>query len=153
MHDVIDVRVPELEQRLADVVQRAHMRLFASQLRVNVADVVAQTLDVAGYQVEDRLYELMDNRRAFLAKLQHPNGNEIVVSVAPSTDESGQCVLRLLSYDYDTASQSELDERAHAVTRQLRDPVACTPTTRDASQVSPIATCSTSSVSARPGRR
>lgn len=119
LHDVIDVRVPELEQRLADVVERAHMRLFASQLRVNVANVVAQALDVAGYQVEDHLYELMDRRRTFFAKLQHPNGNEIVVSVAPSTDESGQCVLRLLSYDYDTASQTELDERAHAVTRQL----------------------------------
>jgi myosin heavy subunit len=119
LHDVIDVRVPELEQRLGDVVQRAHMRLYASQLRVNVADVVAQALDLAGYQVEDHLYELMDRRRTFFAKLQHPNGNEIVVSVAPSTDESGQCVLRLLSYDYDTASQAELDERTRAVTRQL----------------------------------
>lgn len=119
LHDIIDARAPQLEHKLADVVERAHMRLFASQLRVNVADAVAQALDMAGYGVEDHLYEMMDRRRTFFAKLQHPNGNEIVVSVAPSTDESGQCVLRLLSYDYDTASQFELDERAHAVTRQL----------------------------------
>lgn len=121
LREMAEVQVPELEQRLLDIVQRARLRMFASQLRVNVADVVVQALDeVAGYQVEDHLYEQLDNRRTFLAKLQHPNGNEIVVSVAPSSDESGQCVLRLLSYDYDTVAQSELDERAHAITRELR---------------------------------
>ena len=62
----------------------------------------------------------MDSRRTFLAKLGHPNGNEIVVSVAPSADESGQCVLRLLSYDYDTVSENELEERAWAVIQELR---------------------------------
>ena len=121
LREVAEVRVPDLEQRLLDVVQRAHLRLLASQMRVNVADVVVQALDeVAGYDVRDHLYEQLDNRRTFLAKLQHPNGNEIVVSVAPSSDDSGQCVLRLLSYDYDTAAESELDERAHAITRELR---------------------------------
>jgi hypothetical protein len=121
LRDIAEVRVPELERRLSDVVERAHMRLLASQLRVNVAEVVAKTLDeVAGYQVADHLYEQLDSRRTFLAKLEHSNGNEIVVSVAPSTDESGQCVLRLLSYDYDTAAESVLEERAHAVTRELR---------------------------------
>lgn len=121
LRDVIDTRVPELKQRLTDVVQRAEMRLRASQQRINVADIVVQTLDdIAGYQVEDHAYELMDMRRTFFAKLLHPNGNEIVVSVAPSTDESGQYVLRLLNYDYDTASQAELDERAAAVTGELQ---------------------------------
>lgn len=121
LRDLTEVQVPELEQRLSDVVQRAQLRLLASQLRVNVADVVAQTLDqIAGYQVEDHTYESQDNRRAFLAKLKHDNENEIVVSVAPATDESGQCVLRLLSYDYDTVDESELEQRAHAVTQELR---------------------------------
>jgi hypothetical protein len=121
LRDIAEVQVPELEQRLSDVVRQAHMRVFASQLRVNVAEVVAETLDeVAGYEVEDHLYEGLDQRRTFLAKLQHSNGNEIVVSVAPSTDDSGQCVLRLLSYDYDTTTESVLNERARAVTEELR---------------------------------
>lgn len=121
LRDIAEVQVPELEQRLSDVVRQAHMRVFASQLRVNVAEVVAETLDeVAGYEVEDHLYEGLDQRRTFLAKLQHSNGNEIVVSVAPSTDDSGQCVLRLLSYDYDTTAESVLNERARAVTEELR---------------------------------
>ena len=121
LRDIAESQVAELERRLSDVVQRAHMRLVASQLRANVAQVVAETLDeAAGYEVEDHLYDHLDSRRTFLAKLQHANGNEIVVSVAPATDDSGQCVLRLLSYDYDTASEAELEQRACAVTEELR---------------------------------
>ena len=121
LRQLTEARVPELETRLSDTVERAQMRLLASQWRVNVAEVVAHTLDeIAGYGVEDSLWERLDTRRTFMAKLQHDNGNEIIVSVAPATDDHGECVLRLLSYDYDTASQNELDERAHAVTEGLR---------------------------------
>jgi hypothetical protein len=121
LRDVAKVQVPELERRLSDIVLHAYMQVLASQLRVNVAEIVAGTLDeVAGYGVEDHLYEHLDSRRTFLAKLQHPSGNEIVVSVAPSTDEPGQCVLWLLSYDHDTVSQRELDQRAWVVIQELR---------------------------------
>jgi hypothetical protein len=120
LREIVSCQVPELEQQLADVVVQARMRLFSSQLRINVADIVVQALDeTAGYQLEDHAYDLMDQRRTFFAKLQHPNGNEIVVTVAPSTDEGGQCVLRVLSYDYDTAAQADFDERADAITREL----------------------------------
>ncbi len=121
LRDAAKVQVPELERRLSDIVAQAYMRVLASQLRVNVAEIVAETLEqVAGYAVEDHLYEHLDSRRTFLARLQHANGNVIVVSVAPSTDESSQCVLGLLSYDYDVASEFELNERARAVIQELR---------------------------------
>ena len=118
----IDVLLPELEQRLTGTFQRARLQLLASQHRINVADVVVQTLDdIAGYWVEDQTYERMDQRRAFFAKLLHPNHNEIVLSVAPAADDSGECVVRVLSYDYDTASQADLDKRGEAILRGLRD--------------------------------
>jgi hypothetical protein len=121
LHQITEVQVPELEQRLADITHRAHVRMFASQLRANVAEVVAQTLDeTAGYEVEEALYERLDYRRTFMAKLQHVNGNEIVVSVEPATDESGQCVLHVLSYDYDTATEETLSERARVITQELQ---------------------------------
>ncbi len=121
LRDIADHEVPQMEERLSDVVQRARMRLFGSQLRANVAEVVAQTLDeTAGYEVEDHLYEQLDQRRTLLARLQHANGNEIVVSVAPAAEEPGRCVLRLLNYDYDTAAEEDLDERARAVAAELR---------------------------------
>lgn len=121
LRQVTQEQVPELEQRLADITHGAHVRMFASQLRANVAQVVAQTLDeTAGYEVEEALYERLDYRRTFMAKLQHESGNEIVVSVAPATDESGECVLHVLSYDYDTVSEEELTDRARAITQELQ---------------------------------
>lgn len=121
LRQLTEVQVPALETRLSDTVERAQMRLLASQWRVNVAEVVAHTLnEIADYRVEDSLWERLDTRRTFMAKLQRDDGNEIIVSVAPATDDNGECVLRLLSYDYDTIAQEELDERAHAITEGLR---------------------------------
>jgi len=121
LRQIAEERAPELEQRLSDITHAAHVRMFASQLRANVAEVVARTLDeTAGYEVEEALYERLDYRRTFMAKLQHANGNEIVVSVAPATDESGQCVLHVLSYDHDIASEEELTSRARVITQELQ---------------------------------
>ena len=121
LRQVIDDLVPELERLLTDVTQRALLRLVASQSRVNIADVVVQALDdIGGYQLADHGYEEMDERRAFFAKLLHPNGNEIVVSVAASADESDKSVLRVLSYDDGTAAEADSDDLAAAVTRELR---------------------------------
>ena len=121
LRQVADEQVPALEQHLADITHQAHVRVFASQLRANVAQVVAQTLDeTAGYEVEEALYERLDYRRTFMAKLQHANGNEIVVSVAPATDASGQCVLHVLSYDHDVATEEELTQRARVITHELQ---------------------------------
>jgi hypothetical protein len=117
----IDTLLPELEQRLTGTLQRARLRLLASQRRINVADVVVQTLDrIGNYYVEDHAYERMDQRRAFFAKLGNFSGNEIVLSVAAAADDSGECVVRVLSYDYDTASQEILDERGDAIIQELR---------------------------------
>ena len=116
-----DILLPELEQRLTGTFQRARLRLLASQRRINVADIVVQTLDdMAGYYVEDHAYERMDQRRAFFAKLGHLSGNEIVLSVAPTADDSGECAVRVLSFDYDTAAQQVLDERGETILRGLR---------------------------------
>ena len=127
------------------------MRLFGSQLRANVAEVVAQTLDeTAGYEVEDHLYEQLDQRRTLLARLQHANGNEIVVSVAPAAEEPGSCVLRLLNYDYDSAAEEDLDERARGSGRGTAGPGHTTPRTRDARKASRTVPCSTSPASGSP---
>ncbi|MDG9710481.1 hypothetical protein [Streptomyces sp. DH10] len=110
----------DLEQRLGEVVDRAGMRLLASQLRVNLADSVAATLSrIGAYELTDSEYEDEDERRSFHAVLEHANGNKIVVQVLPAPEgETGQ-VLRVLSYDHDTAAEHELRGRAEAVQHAL----------------------------------
>lgn len=117
----VEQDAPGFEQRLAELVDRAGMRQLASQLRVNLADLVAQTLDeTAGYELVDGSYAGEDFREAFFAKLRHDNGSEIVVDVSPASDGSSGSVLRMLSYDTDTASASERTQRATAITTSLR---------------------------------
>ncbi|MFE4368937.1 hypothetical protein ACFRMN_11970 [Streptomyces sp. NPDC056835] len=112
----------DLEQRLGELVDRAGMRQLASQLRVNLADSVAETLSrIGAYELTDCEYLDEDERRSYHAVLQHANGNEIVVQVLPAPDgETGQ-VLRVLSYDYDTVAEREIRDRAEAVQRALQE--------------------------------
>ncbi|MER8072673.1 hypothetical protein ABTZ59_30765 [Streptomyces sp. NPDC094034] len=112
----------DLEHRLGEIVDRAGMRQLASQLRVNLADSVAETLSrIGAYELADGEYQDEDERRSYHAVLQHANGNKIVVQVLPAPDgEAGQ-VLRVLSYDYDTVAEREIRDRAEAVRRALQE--------------------------------
>ncbi|MBX7554279.1 hypothetical protein K1Y78_41595 [Streptomyces sp. tea 10] len=111
-----------LEDRLGEIVDRAGMRQLASQLRVNLADSVAGTLSrIGAYELTDGEYQDEDQRRSYHAVLEHANGNRIVVQILPPPEgETGQ-VLRVLSYDHDTASERELRDRAEAVRHALQE--------------------------------
>lgn len=112
---------PELERTLGDTVERAGMRQLASQLRVNLADAVAHTLsEYAYYDLVDGEYDRADPRGAYYAKLRHMNGNEIVVDVAQGSADSGECVVRVHSYDHDTTAEEDLKTRAEAIHEALR---------------------------------
>jgi hypothetical protein len=112
---------PRLERDLSDTVERAGMRQLASQMRVNLADAVAQTLsEFAHYDFEDGEYEDGDWRGAYYARLRHENGNEIVLDVSQAEPDSGECVVRVLSYDQDVTAEVELQQRARAVEEALR---------------------------------
>ncbi|MFF4353628.1 hypothetical protein [Streptomyces sp. NPDC001530] len=111
---------PRLEQWLGDVVERAGMRQLASQIRVNLADAVVDTLaQIAAYDLVDGVYDAADPRRAYLAKLQHENGNHILVEVDQAPEDAAQCVLRVLSYDHDTTAEAELRSRAESIQEAL----------------------------------
>jgi hypothetical protein len=119
LRQLTETEVPRLRRRLADVVEQAGGRQLSSQLRVNVADVVVQVLDeVAGYELVDSTYAGEDYREAYVTKVAHGNGNEIVFEVTPAAD--GRFVLRMLSYDHETTAAAELSERARAVAQELR---------------------------------
>jgi hypothetical protein len=114
--------VPELDARLTAAVAHAGARRYASQVRVNLAEVVVETLaDATGFVWDgEATYAGEDQRREFYAKLLHPDDSEIVVEVAP--DESGEGYLvRVLSKEAGRPDESERVERVHAVIDRLRD--------------------------------
>ncbi|MCP2167295.1 coiled-coil domain-containing protein [Goodfellowiella coeruleoviolacea] len=107
---------PEFEQRLEAVVAQAVTAVQASQLRTNLAELIADALDEHHqYEVSDAGYQGADQRAAFLAKtVHHASGSEIVIEVEPGPDDQPPTV-RLHNFDTDASE----DERA-ARTRSIR---------------------------------
>ncbi|MCM2416947.1 hypothetical protein [Streptomyces sp. RKAG293] len=121
LHGLREREAPRLERTLGDTVAQAGMRHLASQIRVNLADAVAQTLgELAFYDFVDGEYQDADPRGAYYAKLQHDNGNEIVLDISQAARDSGECVVRVLSYDHDVTSEAELRGRAEAIQEALK---------------------------------
>ncbi|GCD40598.1 hypothetical protein [Streptomyces paromomycinus] len=121
LRELLEHRSPALQERLARLVQRAGGRQLASQQRVNLAEAVVRTLEgMTAYELDATTYLGGDQRDAFFARLVHGNRNAIVVEVAPAGPDSGASVLRVLSYDHDTAARTELEERGAGLMRALR---------------------------------
>lgn len=121
LRELLEHRAPALQDRLTRLVERAGGRQLASQQRVNLAEAVVRTLEgMTAYELDATTYLGGDQRDAFFARLVHGNRNTIVVEVAPAGPDSGASVLRVLSYDHDTASRTELEERGAGLMRALR---------------------------------
>ncbi|MGW6054286.1 hypothetical protein [Streptomyces sp. NPDC055189] len=125
LHVLRDEEAPRLERGLGEAVEKAGMRQLASQLRVNLADVVARTLhDIAYYDLveEESGYAADDPREAFHARLRNTaSGNEIRVEIAQADEDSDRTVIRVESSDHDTTAEAELRSRADAVYAALRE--------------------------------
>lgn len=122
LRSIADQEVAALERCLTEVVTKARTRQWASQVRVNLAEMVVDTLEeTTGYVWHgDATYAGQDQRGAFYSKLRHPDDSEIVVEVAP--DETGEsCVLRILSYESGLPDESERVRRVHAIADSLRE--------------------------------
>ncbi|WP_206505542.1 hypothetical protein [Streptomyces chrestomyceticus] len=121
LRELLEHRAPALQERLTRLVERAGGRQLASQQRVNLAETVVRTLEsMTAYELDATTYLGGDQRDSFFARLVHGNRNAIVVEVAPAGPDSGASVLRVLSYDHDTAARTELEERGAGLMRALR---------------------------------
>jgi hypothetical protein len=120
---ILERDAPQLDEQLTAIVGQAGARQFASQVRVNLAELVVSTLeDSTGFVWADdqATYAGEDPRRAFYSKLVHADDSEIVVEVSPD-ETGGSCVLRILSYDAGVPDEEERVRRVHAIVASLKD--------------------------------
>jgi hypothetical protein len=120
LREITESSVAALDARLSETVASARARQWASQLRVNMAEIVVNLLEpLTGYELDGTAFEGDDQRGAFYSKLRHPDESEIVVEVAP--DELGKsCVVRVMSYETGDPDESLRVARVHAITDSLR---------------------------------
>jgi hypothetical protein len=118
---IVTTVAPEFEQRLESVVGQAVTAMQASQLRTNLADLIADALDAHHrYEVTEFGFAGDDERQTFLAKTVHyVSGSEIVIEVEPGNAPELPPVMRLHNFDADDASEGERSAR----TRSIRDSV------------------------------
>ena len=114
---------PALEGRLRRIVVEAGAAQLASQLRTNIADVVAKTLEEHGWAKDvDGAYFDEDQRNSFIARMDGPQGGAVVVVVRPVEDRPGANELLVNSFEGPDQPQTEglRRERARALVTALR---------------------------------
>lgn len=118
--EVSETTAVQLRERLQEVVRQAATAMHASQLRTNLAELIADALDDRHYyEVTEAGFHDGDQRAAFVVKSVHQaSGSEIVIEVAPAA-EDGAPVVRMHNFDADRAAEAERAAR----TRSIRDSV------------------------------
>lgn len=119
---IVHNTVPDYEARLESVVGQAVTAIRASQLRTNLAELIADALDQRHhYEVADAGFAGDDQRDAFLAKTVHnASGSEIVIEVEPGKELEDSPVVRLHNFDADGASEAERAARTRSIQENIR---------------------------------
>lgn len=136
--EIIAVQAPEFRQRVEDVIDLAQRRVEASQLRVNIANLVMSVLeDRFAYEYNGAGYEEGDERAAFVARLDRIGGNSVVVELRPVGADFTDAQLDILSYDESTDSLEMRQARGEAIYRSLGEGHFATSAPRDLGEPDP----------------
>jgi hypothetical protein len=120
IREIVATQVPEFRAEIEDVIELAQRRVEASQLRVNIADLVISVLeDRFAYEYERGGYEEGDERGAFMARLDRIGDSSVVVELRPVGADLTNVELDVLSYDDTTESARLRGERGEAIQRLL----------------------------------
>ena len=117
---IVQGTLPQLRQRLEETIRDARLAVLGSQLRINIADLIAQALEEQGFSIQAATYEGEDMRAGYYVQARHLDGSEVVVVVTPQEGRPLENNLQILSYDVDQRSEDELRHRAAELARALQ---------------------------------
>ena len=133
MEDVqqLALQIDSQQNKLSEIINQAKEEILSSQMRVEIADKVAETLKSMGYLVinpqQDAIYEEGDQRRAYVLKLQNAAEGEVVTVISPQRDEGkginefGRNVVSINSFGSTLEDEKAQEQYAKAVTEALRE--------------------------------
>ncbi len=103
-------KITALQPKLGEIVEQAKLTILGSQLRVEIADRIVETLESLGYNLENResdaVYEGDDQRNAYVVKVKNIAGDEVVTIISPEKEFGANSV------SINTFSQTIVDEKA-----------------------------------------
>lgn len=104
-----------MKPRLEDIVESAKENIIASQLRLNITELVVEALKKQGFTLEDAAYEGGDDRNPYIAKVKNIAGSEVVTVVSPVEGEAGKDSVSIHSYDETYVDEATLKQRADEI--------------------------------------
>jgi len=119
LHKLLHETVPGMQHDLDKILFDARWAALNSQIRINIADLVIQALEQQGFTLQNALYNNHDLRKAFSARVQNYQGNEVVIQVNPVAGDAGKNELQLFSLDEEQRTQHELKQRSKEVADSL----------------------------------
>lgn len=108
-------RIEGMKPGLMEIVERARQNILASQLKVNIAEMVVESLKEQGFSLENAAYVGEDERNSYVAKVKNIAGSEVVTVISPVQGEVGKNVVSIHSYDETFVDEASLRQRAHEV--------------------------------------
>lgn len=116
-------RSEEWRDECLRLVEKAKQAIIASQLRNNMAQIIAITLRASGWEISDSTYEGEDHRGAMHLKLENYNGDEIVIIITPEMDETEALNNKLNVFFFDRSSNDETyrQERLKTIVGALQE--------------------------------
>ena len=121
VQQILSHDLPALREEFTDLVHQARMAVLSSQLRVNIADLVVQSLEAQHFFFAEGHYDAEDMRRAYSASLKNLAGEEVVIQVHPRGADSLDNDLHIISLDRIQSTDHDFRQRFLKVQSNLTE--------------------------------
>lgn len=111
--------LPVLQDRLESMIYEARLEAIQSQLRINIADLALQALEVQGYRLQEARFANDDMRGPFVATLINDDQSSISLRILPKEGQDLASDLQIVSNDSAIRTAGELFARFQAIRSSL----------------------------------
>lgn len=116
----IGENINQLQPILGEILEQARCSILNSQLRVEIADRIIETLENIGYSLIDDTYEGEDQRNAFVVKVKNVAGDEVVTVISPES-EFGANSVSINSFSATLIDEQATSQNAEAIFHILNE--------------------------------
>jgi hypothetical protein len=116
---IVDEILPSFDSRIKEIIKEAQLSVINSQLRVNIADIIIQSLSTQGYTLDKSGYTNNNMSDNFSAKLLNIDGNEITIDICPNYSVPLQNDFHLFTLHPEFYTEHEILMRSNEICRSL----------------------------------
>lgn len=111
--------IPKYKQEFDDIILEARQNAINSQLKINVAYLAMKALEKHGFSLDDAGYYNDDQRDSFSVTLNGLDGSNIILEVAPTSDDNSANTLSVETCNDDIHTEREYLRRWQAICSAL----------------------------------